>query len=356
MAGVEVDMRLSVLDLVPVRTDQSTSDALAASTQLAQTADRLGYTRYWVAEHHNMPSVAATSPPVLIAHLAANTSQIRVGSGGVMLPNHAPLAVAEQFALLEAAHPGRIDLGIGRAPGSDPVTSIALRGAAGRDDTDIEQFPKYLDNVVALMSARGVRVALPRDLMRDDYILKATPAATTEPRMWLLGSSMYSAHLAAAKGLPYVFAHHFSGQGTAEALEVYRSEFVPSDLACEPVTFLTVNAVVAETREEAMALLLPNLQMMARLRTGQPLGPLDLVEDAEQRTLSPQEHAVVESGLRRAVVGDPIEAAEQVRALAEEFTVDEVMIHPVASARRGTEPATAPARVKTLELLAKELF
>ena len=356
MAGVDVDMRLSVLDLVPVRTDQSTSDALAASTQLVQTADRLGYTRYWVAEHHNMPSVAATSPPVLIAHLAANTSQIRVGSGGVMLPNHAPLAVAEQFALLEAAHPGRIDLGIGRAPGSDPVTSIALRGAAGRDDTDIEQFPQYLDNVVALMSARGVRVALPRDLMRDDYILKATPAATTEPRMWLLGSSMYSAHLAAAKGLPYVFAHHFSGQGTAEALEVYRSEFVPSDLASEPVTFLTVNAVVAETREEAMALLLPNLQMMARLRTGQPLGPLDLVEDAERRTPSPQEQAVVESGLRRAVVGDPIEAAEQVRALAGEFAVDEVMIHPVASARRGTEPSTAPARSKTLELLAKELF
>ena len=356
MAGVDVDMRLSVLDLVPVRTDQSTSDALAASTQLVQTADRLGYTRYWVAEHHNMPSVAATSPPVLIAHLAANTSQIRVGSGGVMLPNHAPLAVAEQFALLEAAHPGRIDLGIGRAPGSDPVTSIALRGAAGRDDTDIEQFPQYLDNVVALMSARGVRVALPRDLMRDDYILKATPAATTEPRMWLLGSSMYSAHLAAAKGLPYVFAHHFSGQGTAEALEIYRSEFVPSDLASEPVTFLTVNAVVAETREEAMALLLPNLQMMARLRTGQPLGPLDLVEDAERRTPSPQEQAVVEAGLRRAVVGDPIEAAEQVRALAEEFAVDEVMIHPVASARRGTEPSTAPARSKTLELLAKELF
>ncbi len=356
MAGVDADMRLSVLDLVPVRTDQSTSDALAASTQLAQTADRLGYTRYWVAEHHNMPAVAATSPPVLIAHLAAHTSQIRVGSGGVMLPNHAPLAVAEQFALLEAAHPGRIDLGIGRAPGSDPVTSLALRGAAGRDDTDIEQFPQYLDNVVALMSARGVRVALPRNLMRDDYILKATPAATTEPKLWLLGSSMYSAHLAAAKGLPYVFAHHFSGQGTAEALEVYRSEFVPSDPASQPVTFLTVNAAVAETHDEATALLLPNLQMMARLRTGQPLGPLDLVEDAEQKTLMPQEQAVVDAGLRRAVVGDPSEAAEQVRAFAQEFDVDEVMIHPVASARRGTDPATAPARVKTLELLAKELF
>src|SRR6478609_8404815 len=281
-------MRLSVLDLVPVRTDQTTSEALAATTHLAQTADRLGYTRYWLAEHHNMPAVAATSPPVLIAHLAAQTSQLRLGSGGVMLPNHAPLAVAEQFALLEAAHPGRIDLGIGRAPGSDPVTSLALRGAAGRDDRDIEAFPEYLDDV--------------------------------------------------------------------EALEAYRSEFRPSDLASEPVTFLTVNAVVAETHDEAMALLLPNLQMMGRLRTGQPLGPLDLVEDAEQQELSPQALRVVESGLRRAVVGTPTEAADQVRALADEFGVDEVMVNPVASARRGTDPATAPARDTTLELLAKELF
>jgi luciferase family oxidoreductase group 1 len=349
-------MRLSVLDLVPVRTDQTTSDALTATTHLAQTADRLGYTRYWVAEHHNMPAVAATSPPVLIAHLAAHTTQVRMGSGGVMLPNHAPLAVAEQFALLEAAHPGRIDLGIGRAPGSDPVTSMALRGAAGRDDRDIEAFPDYLDDVVALMSARGVRVPLPRDLMRENYTLKATPAAVSEPKLWLLGSSMYSAHLAAAKGLAYVFAHHFSGQGTAEALATYRAEFRPSDLAPEPVTFLTVNAVVAETGDEAMALLLPNLQMMARLRTGQPLAALDLVEDAERTELSPQSRAIVEAGLRRAVVGSPTEAADQVRALADEFGVDEVMVHPVASAHRGTDPATAPARDTTLELLAKELF
>jgi luciferase family oxidoreductase group 1 len=341
---------------VPVRSDQSTSDALAATTHLAQTADRLGYTRYWLAEHHNMPAVAATSPPVLIAHLAAHTAQVRLGSGGVMLPNHAPLAVAEQFALLEAAHPGRIDLGIGRAPGSDPVTSLALRGAAGRDDRDIEAFPEYLDDVVALMSARGVRVALPRDLMRENYILKATPAAVTEPKLWLLGSSMYSAHLAAAKGLPYVFAHHFSGQGTAEALAAYRSEFRPSDLASEPLTFLTVNAVVAENRDEAMALLLPNLQMMARLRTGQPLGALDLVEDAQRMELSPQALRVADSALRRAVVGTPSEAAEQVRALADEFGVDEVMVNPVASAHRGIDPATAPARDVTLELLAKELF
>jgi len=345
-------MRLSVLDLIPVRTDQSTSDALAATTELAQAADRLGYTRYWVAEHHNMPSVAATSPPVVIAHLAAQTRQLRLGSGGVMLPNHAPLAVAEQFALLEAAHPGRIDLGIGRAPGSDPVTSWALRGAAGRDDRDIEAFPDFLDDVVALMGADGVRVPIPN----QRYILKATPAAATVPKLWLLGSSMYSAHLAAAKGLPYVFAHHFSGNGTAEALEVYRSEFKPSDLAHEPTTFLTVNAVVAETDDEARALALPNVQMMVRLRTGQPLGPLDLVEDAQQVTLPPQSQALAESVLRKAVVGTPTEAAERVRALAAEFGVDEVMVNPVASAHRGTDPATSPGRVRTLELLAKELF
>jgi luciferase family oxidoreductase group 1 len=341
-----------VLDLVPVRSDQSTGDALAATVSLAQVADRLGFTRYWVAEHHNMPAVAATSPPVLIAMLGAQTTSIRLGSGGVMLPNHAPLAVAEQFALLEAANPGRIDLGIGRAPGSDPVTSMALRGAAGRDDTDIENFPQYLDDVVALMGAEGVRVAVPR----QNYVLKATPAAATEPRMWLLGSSMYSAHLAAAKGLPYVFAHHFSGQGTAEALQVYRSEFQPSDLAPEPVTFLTVNASVAETEREAAALMLPNLQMMARLRTGQPLTALDLVEDAQALELPPQVAAMIDSGLARAVVGTPEQAADQIRELAWQFRVDEVMINPVASARRGTDPRTAPGREQTLELLAKELL
>jgi luciferase family oxidoreductase group 1 len=345
-------MRLSVLDLVPVRVDQSTSDALAATLGLAQTADRLGYTRYWVAEHHNMPSVAATSPPVLIALLGARTSHLRLGSGGVMLPNHAPLAVAEQFALLEAAYPGRIDLGIGRAPGSDPVTSYMLRRPAGRDDRDIDNFPEYLDHVVALMSPHGGRVALPQ----QPYILKATPAAEGEPRLWLLGSSDYSAHLAAAKGLPYVFAHHFTGKGTDEALRIYRSEFTPSDVTPEPLTFLTVNAAVAPTRDEAEGLLLPNLQMMARLRTGQPLGPLDLVEDAADARLSPHEQAIVDAGLARAVVGTPSEAAGQVRALAERFGVDEVMVNPVASARQGTDPASAPGRAATLELLAKELF
>jgi luciferase family oxidoreductase group 1 len=229
---------------------------------------------------------------------------------------------------------------------------MALRGAAGRDDRDIEAFPDYLDDVVALMSASGVRVPIPN----QRYILKATPAAATEPKLWLLGSSMYSARLAAAKGLPYVFAHHFSGQGTAEALEIYRTNFRPSELASEPLTFLTVNAVVAENHDEAMALALPNLQMMARLRTGQPLSALDLVEDAQQVTLPPQAMRVAEGALHLAVVGSAADAAEAIRALADEFGVDEVMVNPVASAHRGTDPKTAPARVKTLELLAKELF
>lgn len=350
-------MRLSVLDLVPVRSDQTTADALAATAALAKAADRLGYTRYWLAEHHNMAAVAATSPPVLIAYLAAQTSNIRLGSGGVMLPNHAPLAVAEQFALLEAAAPGRIDLGIGRAPGSDPVTSVALRGAAGRDDTDIERFPQYLDDVAALMGARGVRVELSRGMLaQQDYVLKATPNAGSEPRLWLLGSSMYSAHLAAAKGLPYVFANHFSGQGTAEALATYRAEFRASAELSAPVTFLTVNASVAETRAEAQDLLLANLQMMGRLRTGRPLGPLDLVEDALAATISAQEQSIVDAGRARTVVGDPAEAADQIRSLAADFDVDEVMISPVGSAHRGTYAASSPAREDTLELLAKELL
>lgn len=188
--------------------------------------------------------------------------------------------------------------------------------------------------------------------------LEATPpAAASEPRLWLLGSSMYSAHLAAAKGLPYVFANHFTGQGTAEALAAYRAEFRPSAELSEPTTFLTVNASVAQTRAEAEDLLLPNLQMMGRLRTGRPLGgPLDLVEDALGATVSAQEQLIIDAGRARTVVGDPAEAAEQIRSLAEEFDVDEVMVSPVGSAYRGTSPSTAPARVTALELLAKELL
>jgi luciferase family oxidoreductase group 1 len=340
---------LSVLDLVPVRTDQSTRDALGASLSLARTADELGYERYWVAEHHNMPAVAATNPPVLIGLIAGATSRIRVGSGGVMLPNHAPLVIAEQFALLEAAFPGRIDLGIGRAPGSDPVTSYALRhGAGGVDDEAVTHFPEYVDNVLAMMEPDGVGLAL----QGRTYPLKATPGARSVPTIWLLGSSDYSARLAAEKGMPYVFAHHFSGSGTAEALELYRSTFRPSPELAEPRTFLTVNVAVAETDEEAQRLALPQLQAMLTLRTGGELQPQRLVEEAEKIELPPAHLELMESMASRWVIGAPDRARARIAELAATYGVDEVMVHPVAGAFVGTEAGSAPAREETLRLLA----
>ena len=340
---------LSVLDLVPVRSDQTTGDAIAASRRLAQAADDLGYRRYWVAEHHNMPAVAATNPAVLIAMLAAATSRIRVGSGGVMLPNHSPLVVAEQFALLEAAFPGRIDLGIGRAPGTDPLTRYVLRGGSAESADDaVTRFPEYVDDIRTLMTPEGVEVQVgPRR-----QPLRATPSATTVADVWLLGSSDYSARLAAAKGLPYVFAHHFSGQGTGAALELYRSTYQPSPEHPEPHTFLTVNAVVAATEEEAQRLALPNVQQMIALRTGAPLHPQRLVEQAEAVEMTPEQRSFGHAMSKRWIVGSPEQARTRLEELAATYGVDEVMVHPVAGARAGTDVTTSPEREATLRLLA----
>ncbi len=345
-------LNLSVLDLVPVRADQTTGDAVAASIALAQTADRAGYERYWLAEHHNMPAVAATNPAVLIAMVAGATERIRVGSGGVMLPNHAPLVVAEQFALLEAAYPGRIDLGIGRAPGSDPVTSWALRHGAGGVEADaVSHFPEYVQNVVAMMDPAGVGL----DLGGREYVLHATPRSTSVPPVWLLGSSDYSAHLAAELGLPYVFAHHFSGNGTAQALQAYRSQFRPSAAVSEPRTFLTLNVCAAETEEEARRLVRPQVLAMVALRTGGALRPQLSVEDAEAVTLPAEHEALAASMLERWVVGTPESARARIEALAAEFSVDEVMLHPVAGVFEGSDPRRSPGREATLELLSAEL-
>ena len=344
---------LSVLDLVPVRSDQTSADAIAASLAMAKVADEAGYHRYWLAEHHNMPAVAATNPPVLIGLVAGATKRMRVGSGGVMLPNHAPLVVAEQFALLEAAYPGRIDLGIGRAPGTDPVTSFALRhGAGGVTDEAVSRFPEYVDNILAMMEPSGVGLSV----AGRTHTLRATPVAVSVPQIWLLGSSDYSARLAAEKGMPYVFAHHFSGQGTAEALELYRSTFRPSPELAEPRTFLTVNAVVAPTSEEAERRALPNLLMMVALRTGQPLGHQLLVEEAEKVDLPDAHRDLVAAMTSRWVIGDPGQARAQVAELAASYGVDEVMVHPVAGAHVGTEPDRSPAREETLALLASAEF
>src|SRR4051794_9437491 len=345
-------MRLSVLDLVPVRSDQTTGDALAATRRLARVAEDAGYHRYWLAEHHNMPAVAATNPPLLIAMVAGATTQIRVGSGGVMLPNHAPLVVAEQFALLEAAYPGRIDLGIGRAPGSDPVTSWALRhGGGGVEDDAVSRFPEYVDNVISMMSPGGVGLQVGGRM----HALTATPAATSVPPVWLLGSSDYSARLAASRGLPYVFAHHFSGQDTAEALALYRSSYQPSEDNPDPRTFLTVNAVVAESQQDADRLALPQLQAMVALRTGQPLRPQRLVEEAEKETVPEQHQGLIEAMSRRWVIGTPSSAAQEIRDLASTYDVDEVMVHPVAGAYLGTAADASPTREETLSLLAAAL-
>jgi luciferase family oxidoreductase group 1 len=341
---------LSVLDLVPVRSDQTTGDALAATRSLAREADRYGYRRYWLAEHHNMPAVAATNPPVLIAMVAAATERIRVGSGGVMLPNHAPLVVAEQFALLEAAHPGRIDLGIGRAPGTDPVTSYALRhGAGGVEQDAVQRFPQYVEDVIALMSTEGVGIRVGGEV----HPLNATPHAVSVPDVWLLGSSDYSARLAAERGLPYVFAHHFSGRGTAAALDLYRTGYTPSAAHPEPRTFLTLNVVVAATQAEAERLALPNLASMVALRTGGPLARQRLVEEAEESGIGDAHRGLAAEMRQRWVVGTPDVVAEQVAALATEHEVDEVMVHPVAGALRGTPADRAPAREATLALLAE---
>lgn len=343
---------LSVLDLVPVRADQTSADAVAATRALARVADEHGFRRYWLAEHHNMPSIASTNPPVLAATIAAATERIRVGSGGVMLPNHAPLVVAEQFALLEAAFPGRVDLGLGRAPGTDPVTAWALRSGGGGVDADAaDRFPDHVDTVLAMMSPDGVGLRL----ADGDHVLRATPKASSVPDVWLLGSSDFSARLAASRGLPYVFAHHFSGRGTAEALALYRDGYRPSEAHPEPRTFLTVNVVVAETDELAQRLVQPMLRSMVALRTGRPLHPQESVEDAEAAGVAPDHRALADDMASRWIVGDPDTAAARVRDLAATFGVDEVMVSPVAGAFAGTPVDRSPTREDSLRLLADAL-
>jgi len=344
---------LSVLDLVPVSTAQSSADAVSASLALAECAEHLGYARYWFAEHHNMPAVASTAPPVLIAAVAARTSRLRVGSGGVMLPNHAPLTVAEQFAALEAIAPGRIDLGIGRAPGSDPVITALLRSSG--PTSDVDRFEQNLTDIRALAGDGATISVRTADGMRD-YDVRATPASTTTPEMWLLGSSDYSAHLAARLGLPYVFAHHFSGEGTERALGIYRAEFRPSQTLTAPRTFLTANVVVADTAEEALARAMPSLQNMARLRTGKPLRAIDSVEAAQREQLDAASQHVIDAMLARWIVDAAEPAAARLRSLADSFGVDEVMVSPGAGAREGEPRDRAVGRERTLELLAEALL
>lgn len=336
-------LRLSVLDLIPLRTGQTTGQAIEACLSLANTADRNGYHRFWVAEHHNAPMIASTHPAVLISMIAAHTENIRVGSGGVMLPNHTPLSVAEQFALLEARYPGRIDLGIGRAPGTDPVTSWALRG--GQSDRTLQEFPSWVQQIMELLGP-GLTV----EIQGRQFELQATPAPTSAPEIWLLGSSDYSARLAAEIGLGYVFAHHFAGKGTQQALDIYRSGVAPAQRR----EFISANVVIANSTEEARVWALPYAQTMAKLRSGLPLSAAPTVEEAmRQADQFPAE--LLQSVTAPWLIGTPSEVAAQVQQLANQFGVEEIMVYPVAGPQ-DTDPMTrVPAREFALSALAEEL-
>jgi len=309
---MSLQVPVSVLDLGSVAGAATTAQALADTTGLAQAADRLGYHRFWVAEHHNMPIVASTSPSVLIAHLAAVTERIRVGSGGVMLPNHPPLVVAEQFSMLEALHPGRIDRGIGRAPGTDPATAAALRRSP--DTLNAQEFPRHLIDLMGLLGDV-------REGSRLHTRFSATPRAVTYPDIFLLGSSGYSAQLAGLLGLPFVQAHHFDMGGTDESVRMYRQAFRPSGTLGEPYPIVSANVVVAATEEEAYRLSLPGRLVRFWLRTGRPIRIIT-VEEAEQ-------NPDLESALAmptESLTGTPDMVAEGLEALSARTGAAELMI------------------------------
>jgi luciferase family oxidoreductase group 1 len=302
---------LSVLDLSVVRQGGSSSDALADTTRLARHADRLGFRRFWVAEHHNMATVASTTPGVLAAHLAAHTERIRVGSGGVMLPNHAPLAIAEQFAMLEALHPGRIDLGIGRAPGTDPLTASAF----GRDPHEsVERFPRDLVDLMGLLGdPRGEGGMWTR--------FRATPASTTSPQVALLGSSGYSAQLAGMLGLPFAYAHHFDTGATDLASQLYLDRFEPSPALAEPHLIVGVGALAAETGAEAERIGLPSRILRLGIRTNRrhPLVTPDEARDhpdADQARRMPSEQ----------LIGSAERVAEGLHDLVRRTAANELML------------------------------
>ncbi|WP_394275224.1 LLM class flavin-dependent oxidoreductase [Luteococcus sp.] len=307
---------LSVLDLVTVVEGSDTPTALQRSIELAQAADRLGYDRFWVAEHHNMPAVASTNPPVIIAALGAHTERIRVGSGGVMLPNHAPYVVAEQFALLEGLYPNRIDLGIGRAPGTDQRTAAALRRSS--DALGVQEFPQH---VLELMSWLGDnRLEEPMSAT-----LAATPGARTAPEVWLLGSSAYSAQLAGMLGVRYCYAHHFGQMDEVSVMEAYRSRFEPSPALAEPHAMICTSVITADSDEEADWLAGPSKHMALALRTNR-LGPVISPETAAERGVSPLDEQMLRQLPATKFTGTPQTVAPRLQSLVDRTGVQELML------------------------------
>jgi luciferase family oxidoreductase group 1 len=343
-------LALSVLDLVPVSTDQTSTDAIAASMRTAELADRLGFTRYWFAEHHDMTAFAATTPPVMTALVASRTSRISVGAGGVMLPNHSPFVVAEQFAALEAAFPGRIDLGLGRAPGSDALVTAILRSTGPVSDPDA--FPQHVGDIVALLGPDPARI----ETSTGARFLRTTPAATGAPPVWVLGSSLTSARLAASLGLPYAFAHHIAPHAASNALEEYRRAFQPSPQFAEPRMLMTVHLAVADTAEEAELIALPSLVSYQRLRRGLPSTAFDSIEASERLKRETSASAFDDSVVGGWVIGSADEVAPRLVDLAREYGVEELMLVPLAARHEGELPGALPSRDRMLELLATRIL
>ncbi len=325
-----VAVPLSVIDLAVVSQGITSSQALNDTTKLAQVAEKHGFVRFWVAEHHNMSTVASTSPAVLIAHLAANTNQIRVGSGGVMLPNHVPLVIAEQFALLEALHPGRIDLGLGRAPGSDRYTAAALRRSTAHES--VEDFPRDLIELMGLLDD-------PRQPEGLWDKVRATPNATSAPEVMLLGSSGFSAQLAGILGLPFAFANHFDMGGTLDAVEVYYSHFRPSPRLEVPYAIVSAAVICAADNATAQLAAAPTRLRKYGMRTGRFL-PLIPPEETVQHA----EWANASAMPSNSIVGTPEAVAQKLQQLAADTAASELMIN--------TSTYSLAERITSLELTA----
>ena len=302
---------LSVLDLSPVPEGSTPGQSLRNTLDLARHAERLGYHRYWLAEHHNMPGIASAATSVVIGHVAAGTKTIRVGAGGIMLPNHSPLVIAEQFGTLAALHPGRIDLGLGRAPGTDMLTARALRRNL---DAGVDNFPQ---DVVEL-----INYFAPAE---PDQRVRAVPGEGEEVEVWVLGSSTYGAQLAAMLGLPYAFASHFAPQQMMQAIDLYRSAFKPSAQLARPYVMLGFNVFAADTDEEAAVLATSMQQAFVNLRSGRP-SKLKPPMPGYMKHLGPAEQAMLEGVLSCTAVGSPDTVRQGLRAFIERTQADELMV------------------------------
>ena len=305
----------SILDLAPIVEGGTATQAFRNSLDLAQHAERWGYNRYWLAEHHNMPAVASAATAVVIAHVAGGTSTIRVGAGGIMLPNHAPLVIAEQFGTLDALFPGRIDLGLGRAPGSDQITALALRRAP-----NVDSFPQDVQELIAFLRepAPGQRV-------------KAVPGAGSQVPIWILGSSLYGATLAAELGLPFAFASHFAPAQLMPALEIYRTRFQRTSIGREPLerpyVMPGISIIAADTDDEARRLFTSHQQVFLALRRGQ-LGPVPPPVDPDrfEAALTPLERAELGHVFSAAIVGSPATVQQGVTEFLEKTNADELIV------------------------------